>query len=162
MVIRDALVRCQLCRGRLGQLHYQGLRSGYQGWHNFKVRGHLLLLLVTTIRHGGRGGGEPQAPAVWHSESFLTIDNGYQRKAQSPQLTGGTSCCRLLCPFLGAHLRENRSLLLNWSLLEGRAHISLFSLLSTIPWLKCGSDLPVQEQQRKKTPLYQCPCFSSP
>lgn len=131
-VTRDAPVRCQLGRGRLGQLHYQRLRYGYQGWHNnCKVRGHLLLLLLATIRHRGVGEG-PQATAVWHSESFLTIDNGYQRKAQSPQLTGDTSCCRLLYTFLGAHLRENGSVLLNGSLLEGRAHISLFSLLSSI------------------------------
>lgn len=132
---------------RLEQLHYQGLRSGYQGWHNnYKVRGHCLLLLLATIRHGGWEGGESQATAVWHSESFLTIDNGYQRKAQSPQMIGDTSCCRLSYTFPGAHLRENRSVLLNWSLLEGSAQFTVYYTLTEV-WLRHT----VQEKQSKRT-----------
>lgn len=128
---------------RLEQLHYQGLRSGYQGGHNnCKVRGHRLLL--ATIRHWG--GGKQKATVVWHSESFLTIDNGYQRKALSPKLIGDTSCCRLLYTFPGAHLRENRSVFLNRSLLEGSAQFTVYYTLTEV-WLRH----PVQEQQRKRT-----------
>lgn len=138
---------------RLEQLYYQGLRSGYQGGHNnCKVRGHRLLLLLATVRHGGQGGkgNDKLLQCGTRRASWLsTMEIKGKHRAPSWLVILPAVGFSILFPvfILGRTDPFFSQLIPPWG---QSPHLPLFFTVYytlTEVWLKH----PVQEQQRKRT-----------